>query len=414
MTHFRIATARHLTRGSVNCSDAEWQAISQHALPMGFRYLVSALDDVVEPALLFLHDRCVTSGSVRAVGNTERAYCDDLFEWFSYLLVLELRWDDVCHSDIAQYRDILLSSLSPKTGTPYKVGTVRRRLSTIRAFYLWAAQQNLCDALADAGAPSVERGPAPTSDGSDLVPGDNGDNSVDAINPDELVAILNMLGPLPSQRLGSQSSRNRLAASVAVSTGMRIDEVAGLTVTDITNLRRVGARPSIGMRITRTKGSKPRKVLLPVEMHDELLAYIDGERSECASGRTACDALFLNVADASRNPGAPVSTHTFSRDFRRAVIGCGLASEVMAWKVDRFEPRTVARHHFHDLRHTYAVLMYRDMERRGKRAPWLILSRLLGHANPSTTVRIYLRSVTEDDAELTDDINDYLRRLRDG
>ena len=77
------------------------------------------------------------------------------------------------------------------------------------------------------------------------------------------------------------------------------------------------------------------------------------------------------------------------------------------------ELRTMARHSFHDLRHTYAVVMYRQLVKRGKSAPWLVLSRLLGHKFVETTVRIYLRSIDNIESEITDFVNQYITALRD-
>src|SRR5437867_3787963 len=121
-------------------SDAE---VRRAALPQGFRFLVDNDMSVIEPVLLYLHEKCVISARIQAVGNTQRAYCEDLYEWWMWLGELKKEWVDVEAEDLIRYRDTLLNEFSPHTHRRYKSKTVRRRLSTILGFYRWANDRDL-------------------------------------------------------------------------------------------------------------------------------------------------------------------------------------------------------------------------------------------------------------------------------
>ena len=193
---------------------------------------------------------------------------------------------------------------------------------------------------------------------------------------------------------------------------MRLDEITNLTILDILNLRPRGWQGSVSMLITKTKGMRPRRVFIPLAIYEDIKEYIAGERAECVLGRPKTLALFVNRSHSHRNPGRPLTNHTLWRNFRNAVMRAGLTYvEAIEWDGSQ-ELITVARHHFHDLRHTYAFVMYEQLVRRGKSAPWLVLSRVLGHAHVSTTIKIYLRSVDGMEADVSDALNDYMRRLR--
>lgn len=159
--------------------------------------------------------------------------------------------------------------------------------------------------------------------------------------------------------------------------------------------------------ITVTKGGRPRSVTLPASVYDELIQYVDSERGEAVRGhRHPTTALFVNHATATRNAGGPVTPHTVTRNFNRAVFAAGLIRTV-----DADPPRRIAAHTFHDLRHTYAVATYFALQKAGKAEPWMLLKTLLGHRSVATTLDIYLRSVSNLEAATTDLLADAMRFL---
>jgi integrase len=50
----------------------------------------------------------------------------------------------------------------------------------------------------------------------------------------------------------------------------------------------------------------------------------------------------------------------------------------------------------------------------GDAEPWKTLQALLGHKQLATTINIYLRSVTIDEAQITDSLGSFFRELRGG
>ena len=153
-------------------------------------------------------------------------------------------------------------------------------------------------------------------------------------------ALPDTSGHSPSERGADDPtpSRDRLAAELSVSTGLRVDEVAKLTVFQILDLP-VGGDPErfTTMHVTKTKRLVERDVNVPNYLIPDLHAYIDGERKECIAVarrywlKKKSDepkVLFVNGVDARQNAGKPVGADTLSDAFRRAVIKAGLTEWV--------------------------------------------------------------------------------------
>jgi site-specific recombinase XerD len=425
---YQIVPAAPLTRRLADLSDVEWDAVRPHALPTGFRYLVTDEQEPVEPVLLYLHEKCVRSARIQSAGNTQRAFCDDLYEWFSYLATIGLRWDVVVTEDVEKYRDALLSAVSPATGRPYAISTVRRRLSTIVDFHAWAVRTGLVEQSVDSRSARkipndfardalahVHAGPAEI-EVSDLLPRAYAEDQVDAFAIADLRRVFQQLGPLPGDEGDDRPCRDRIIPFLAFATGMRIDECVSLTVPQIEGLREDPVYGNYPLRITKTKGLRPRTVIIPKVVRDDLMAYISGERAaavRASRSRAPTTALFVNARTATRNRGGPLKAHTVWRNFNRAVLAAGLTRMVTVLGEDGPEQRVEAAHSFHDLRHTFAVLMYFELVKAGKGEPWLALKNLLGHRRLTTTVNIYLRSVQTKEAVMSDALHAYLQGLRD-
>ena len=422
---FRVVIAAALPSSLDGVTPVEWEAVSRAALPTGFRYVVTDSQEIVEPILIYLHDKCRRSARILSVGNTQAALCADLYEWFSFLDVIQLRWDTVDITDIEEYRDRLLSSISPKTGQPYAVSTVRRRLTTIFDFYKWARRCELtghevrsADTRAtprnfDRNALAHTQAGDSTSEINLAMPRAYVEDQVDALTLIDLRQVLHELGPMNGDANDHRPRRDRIIATLAVSTGMRLDECASLTLAQFLGLARDPHYGNYPLRLTKTKGLRPRTVMLPAGIHDEIQAYVDGERSEAVHGqrRPGAVSLFVNGFHATRNRGGPITPHTIWRHFHEAVIAAGLVRTIQR---DGLPPITVAAHSFHDLRHTFALVMYFELRRAGKAEPWLALKNLLGHRHLTTTINTYLRSVQTQEAVITDLLHDYLKALRDG
>ena len=339
----------------------------------------------------------------------------------------------------------MIGQISPRTFEEYKTETIRGRRTSVRRFYGWARKIGWYaggleeasevrevylpadrDALVhlhlgqrqisiDPGAPRSSARP-----GEKVRPliGGNGNNA-------SFPHVAKHLGPLPSERRADDPtpSRDRLAAELSVSTGLRVDEVAKLTIFQILGLP-VDGDPErfTTMHVRKTKRLVERDVNVPNYLIPDLDAYIDGERNECLAvarrywlKRKSDEpkALFVNGVDARQSAGKPVSADTLSGAFRRAVIKAGLTEWVAKTDPGTGEVREVLvpRHRYHDLRHTYALWTYHALVEQGTSEPWKIIQSLLGHAHLSTTLDTYLRIVNVEKARTADSAYEVMRSV---
>ncbi len=390
--------------------------------------------ELVEPVLLYLRHCCDRGKKAwNGVKLTERAACDDLYEWMHYLELIDLDWAAVRPDNIRGYRTALEKAISPRTLKPYATNTVRRRLMTIVAFHTWADVE-----LGDAAdfeerrskrrAPNIDRnalahvgrGPDLFAQ-SDLIPG----VAPTAPNPfrkvKHLHRVMVALGPLPSSRgKDARATRDRLASTFAVATGARIAEVAALTLAQVLGADRDPTGDAMAhtlMMLHETKGGRPRQIEIPTWLLDEMLAYADTERREVVErarslGRAAAPNFFLNGIESSdRYVGCALTSRNLSRIFRAAVISAGFYDRVGEDLPGGGPGRTVAQHSFHDLRHTFAIAQYIARKAMGDAEPWKMIATLLGHRSWATTMDYYLPSVSLAEDGLSNVMADFFGSL---
>lgn len=417
------------------------------AAPRGFPFLVAEANDsltIVEPAsiylcrkFLFIRAREARSADAEQSfrRNSARACADDLKDWWEFLCHEELLWDRVRREDVEQYRDTMLQTVSPRTHEPYARATVRRRLTTVIDFYRWAARERKYagdlegDSLRQITR-SIDRRPlAHLSSGggksNDLLPSlrRGVDDLVRAMRARDYRAIACRLGPVPSERgQDPRPARDRLAAELSLHTGMRIDEVTSLTKWQLLDLIPDRERPLTFqlMPITKTKGLRPRRVMVPNWLIAEVHAYIDGERKEALAEGTRRglkrepQALFLNGVTARHNAGRPLSNDSLDEMFRRAVIDAGLTESTHKTDPETGERYIVqtARYSFHCLRHSFAIWRYYAERQAGNTEPWKLIQSLLGHQSLATTTDLYLRVSGEFEAQVSDRVSRYFDAIR--
>jgi integrase len=396
-----------------------------YQLPPGFWYVVD--DDeqlIIEPLLLYLIDRFIRHGKYKAA-HTHKATAYDLADWWKFLVEKKIAWPDTDTRLVVEYRDSRLSKVSYQTHEKLKRATVKRRLGNIIAFYKWAFSRNIfvlstldeeevrqvprsidADPLAQTRASFTE------ATLSKLLPEEDSGSgvAVHVINRDKHWPLLQSeLGPLPNaanEENDPRPSRDRLAAELSFSTGLRVDEAAKLTILQILNLYippHALPHDTVSMEVTETKGLVARKVFVPVYLVRELLSYIDHERKACvdAGGKYKLqrhNRLFVNGTNSRQHVGKPVHPDTFDRQFRAAVLRAGLVQYV-----EKADPETGqqyltkdSKHTYHHLRHSFAIYKYKALKEAGVASPWLELSRELGHRSLKTTMDIYLADLNED------------------
>lgn len=426
--------------------------LSKFALPKGFPFLVVESNESIEiqeHVLLYLHEKFVRGKGRRGwKKNTAEAYAYDLRDWFAFLEVCEdesdvngkvgKAWDAATEDDYIDYRDALQDAVSPHTRRHLSHSTIRRRQSTVENFYKEAQKQNwyvgaflktsefkkgrIRPADSDAMV-HLRAGRDTTHEVSPYAEEIGETGVVHPLNKAEWRAIQRELGPLPSEsEKNLRPSRDRLACELALTTGLRVDEAASLTVHHILKLntdylllseedREYGY---LKLYITKTKRLKPRNVLIPCYLIPELVRYIDGEREAAVSAGKAYSAnygkkykepnsLFVNHASPVQHAGNAIQPTSLSHAFRQACKAAGVmktVQEIHALEDDDGGEtnvsvlRRAAAHCYHDLRHTFAVTKYFDEVGNGNPEPWLLIKELLGHSSVETTRDIYLKVVT--------------------
>jgi integrase len=184
---------------------------------------------------------------------------------------------------------------------------------------------------------------------------------VEALTPDQARALL------------AEARGDRLEALyvVAVHTGMRQGELLALRWRDVAldvgllHVRSNLERAEVGVRMGTPKTARSRRTIklsaTSVEALREHRSRQDEERLARADAWTDHDLVFPNTV------GKPMDgIHLLRREFVPLLERAGL-------------PRV----RFHDLRHTAATLM----RRAGANVE--VVSEMLGHADPTTTIRIY-------------------------
>ena len=212
-----------------------------------------------------------------------------------------------------------------------KATSANRRLAALRRFYRWALREKLRD-----DDPTLELLPAKTPP---RVPKSMSEAQVDA-----LLAAPDVETPL--------GLRDRAMLELMYASGLRVSELTGLRVGDI----------SIHENVLRVlgKGSKQRLVPFGEEAGHWLGLYLGGARAQLLGARTS-EALF--VSSAGRTPGTAMSRIMFWRLIKRYALQAGMGAPPSP----------------HTLRHAFATHLLNHG------ADLRMVQTLLGHADISTT-----------------------------
>ncbi|SAL52340.1 site-specific tyrosine recombinase XerC [Caballeronia concitans] len=423
--------------------DTVWSEVD-YALPAGFPFIVD--DDnlvVLEDVLLYLHATFIKATGAGLAKHRRRtsmhsvhAAAYDLVDFLRFIVfriaqrqpgivISEPQDSGVDHfhlpkfsySDVIAYRDNLYTRISKQTHEPLADQTCGRRVYRALHYADWLAKRGRL--LDEDSRPDIV-----------VVQTNDKDYFVRTLTEQSWRGLQNRLGPLPSQRseYGFPSSRPRLTAELSLSTGLRVDEVARLTIHQILSLpydSQATPESKVPLRVTRTKRLKPRTVELPMYLLYELQLYIDGERRDALreaekywlrDDSRRPSALFLNGTDAHQHAGKPVKADVISDDFHQACLRNALTS--VREKIDPESGVTyftsVAQHRFHDLRHTFAVWMYLSEKASGNAEPWKQIQTLLGHTSLKTTMDIYLKVVNVERQAINASVFDATRRSWNG
>lgn len=391
--------------------------LHQDALPDGFPFLITGTtEEIVEPVFNYLYQRYIYQMG-NWCANTVEAVCYDLLDWFNFLNYKSLDWIHAEEHELLEFRNALLITTSPRSHRKLSSGTINRRILHIMQFYNWGTIKGLYSGgiqlqeikfiTATNRNPLAHLGNVSTRlvqpRDLKLKLGQASDDDIRILSRDAWLLIAQKIGPLPSTKGDSRPSRDRLAAELAITTGMRVNEIAHLKVLEFCQLH-IGDDPfsNVALTLTKTKRNKKRKILIPNFLLKEIITYINSERL-CAITKSTKrnlrdipqESLFVNHFDSRRNPGRAISATTLSKAFRNAVIAAGLTEPSCKFNPETGKKyfSTTPKHSFHDLRHTFAINMYYSEIEAGNSEPWKKIQILLGHSQLQTTVDTYLRTV---------------------
>lgn len=372
--------------------------------------------------------------------NTQQSYADDAAQASIFLWSRGKDWNDVSTELAVDFYIALKGGYSVWTRQKLERSTVVRRVGTFLQIAMFAARN---------GYPTGKIGPINltpkdvrkragaklAASGGRVLP--RGRRALPKVNPIlNLKRILDALGG-DILKSPSEECRDRLFAETSLRTGMRVDEVANLTARDIMWLASECAtqphRRNFQLWITATKGSRPGYAVLSRDLIDKLIRYVETERAavvaeakkRIGSGYNEPPNLFLNGKSANnRDLGRPRSAAAMSKVFTSAVMQCALTMTDTRFLLnsDGTLARTAAdtpiteeflrpAHNFHDLRHTFAVVVYFDAVRRGIKNPLKHVSTRLRHVLSATTSNLYLRWIDVFEREIGQLLAEYFSDL---
>lgn len=365
----------------------------------------------------FLYTRYIQTGSTPSVHTWSKA-AYSLKTWFQYLQALKepKHWLDASRQDRLDFRDAYLTSISPRTGQTYGTGGVADSMTVVRNFYQFAKDKGWY--FGDLGNTVEEEVITVTLDSDTLahtrstrlrkakdrdLPKVRSSAVIHPLTLRNLKNLIQHIGPQASNRKGdNRCARDRLICDLGWVVGLRLAEVVNLTSLQFLNLNPDPNSPYTDMQLTISagaKGCKTRQVAIPTWLAMDAIDYIEGERSMALRQRKdkprhPLTQLLLGRFD-SPYCGRPISEDAIQKLFREACLAIGLVETIQKTDPGNGEIwlDKVAKHSYHDLRHTYAVLTYHAEVANGNSEPWKKIQAQLGHKYLKTTIDTYLAHV---------------------
>ena len=352
--------------------------------PVGFPLLFSSDMQLLEPAVVFLHEHAIQRAHTT---DTVRTYMEILYDWFDTLEQSGVLWSEADAVDLIAYRNRMLQSPSAHTDRPYSVRTINHRVRGILRFYQWAVRHGWLRTSSLVGRKS-----------DFAVTGHvRAHHRRYGNDADRSVFVLRQFQELP-RPLTSAQARELLAelrppydlmARWQLYTGLRLSELHRLTVKDVLKQDTAPRSSQLAYRtvdVTR-KGRKPGYVIASASLLEETSAYLAQYRTAWLRRATRKrhapprSELFIN------RRGAAVKKNTYQTAVRRAGEACGFKAFP------------------HLLRATFGCWLLARLERLAKQGaainPLLIVKILMSHEHIDTTDR-YLRAVAIDPHVLAD------------
>jgi integrase/recombinase XerD len=309
--------------------------------------------------------------------NTVKAYAHDLKDWFVFLTGQGLDWREVRLEDVARFVAWLRRPVAARDGSiavlpsvEHHCGesTVNRKLSALSAFYQYASRSGVdLGELLVTWQPAGRRGAAWKPFLHHISKGEPQARHTIALRaPRKLPRVLT-LAEMQAILDACDRLRDRFLFGLLHESGIRIGEALGLRHEDLAVAEReVTVVPRDNDNRARSKSREPRSIPVSAELVRLYADYLHGEY-----GNLDSDYVFVNLwGQPHGHPLAYPAVYDLVRRLRRRT------------DID-FDP--------HWCRHTAATRMLRDG------VPIEVVSKLLGHADLTTTSSVY-GHLTVDDA----------------
>lgn len=342
--------------------------------------------DVFSECLEWLVYYCIKRGSVQSKRSWE-TYGRDAYDYFTFIEANNLDWRNIqSRKDerlLAVYRDASMSQFN------LGATTVNRRLRLIIQFYQYACNRGWVNTLPYDLQDVIVRKPKQFLAHTDTTGGHRMRPDVMLKQPRTHIKVLNgeqivdLLNAISNQTL-------YLMVRLALSTGLRKEEILTFPVKYIINPSSTSARSHIVVRLNpvemNTKGSVPRSIHLPVSVMSALWDYVIHERHQLLIGQeTPTDKLFVT----------------------RYGEAWSLTSKAFNNQLERLELSFHVNPHM--FRHTYATHTLKSLRQKKGLGfePLLYVRDRLGHTSITTTER-YLHFLHEIEDDL---VNSYQQEI---
>jgi integrase len=254
---------------------------------------------------------------------------DKLKNFATWCAARSVDWRTVTYARILDYQSEQIDGRWSVLGGKLLPSTANERADEATSFVRWAADRRLrgpfdVKMFVTRGSRALGVGPAPVRSGR---------AKEDIISPEQAGFVLpereevrEWLEAVRAQRGYSKY----LACKIIMNTGARRHEVEALTTaqwpTDEAISRAISRRLfSVPMRLTVTKGGRPRTIRVPIALAKEVREFINGKRKNyarrfyLANDKTRTDRLLLSDDLAAH--GRPISAQTIYRCFSEVEPG---------------------------------------------------------------------------------------------
>lgn len=393
-------------------------------VPRPFTYLVDTITlEPHEPTLAFL-SHCAREG--KNLPQTISTKADHLYEWFRYLTLFSIDWEEATTRTLTDYRIMLGEQISLKNRAPLAEATIRGRVHTVAQFIAW--RDNKCPPLSLSKTNNSRRRVATPvrlvslQEQDDLLPRAFR-REAQAIPIEDARAILRELGSDPLDGKDDRPSRDWLMSYFGLTTGARRAEILSVTWQQIQSLDETRADQTMSLRASKGKRRNQigRAIYMPSALIERLKAYAKTERDAVLARakslgaiRNEPTALFLNGIDAPPNSiGRPYQQRRVNEAFAIAQISLGLTKAVqrICPETAELSEALIPKYTFHQTRHTYAIQAFHSYTELETDERWKRIQHQLGHKSVRTTMDIYGRSLGIETSQVRNLYVSVLRRV---